>query len=110
METRKRKRDKEKGGDGSDQKMVKIEETETELVPFAESFRLPTEKDQLEAIGMKYSRFSGRSNVIPPELFPFQDVFPPIPHPTHIDDWLAQFPTRAQTFVKWLKDNDTRLP
>ena len=35
---------------------------------------------------------------IPPELYPFEKSFQPVPEPRHQDDWLHQFNESADTF------------
>lgn len=72
-----------------------------DTIPYASGFVPPTETQCRNAIG-----FSGK---IPKEFDPLVgrngfDFFPSVPHPTSIDDWLAQYCEEGQTFKQFLKE------
>lgn len=62
-------------------------------VNFKKGFRVPNRSDQLRAIG-----FSQNESRIPIEYFPHDELFLPLPKPTHLDDWLAQYKEEGQTY------------
>ncbi|KAH3836269.1 archaemetzincin-2-like [Dreissena polymorpha] len=65
-------------------------------IPWAEGFKLPSEKQCVDAIG-----FPGE---IPKEFSPEKDVFHPIPKPSNIDDWLAQYNEGGQTYKQFMSE------
>lgn len=66
-------------------------------VPFAVGFRLPTTEQCVKSIG-----FTGTP---PKEYQVGGDFFSPIPQPTSIDDWLAQYKEEGQTYQKFVGEN-----
>lgn len=64
-------------------------------VPYANGFHLPSQKEKLYAIG-----FKGKQ--LPKEYSDHFDekkqFFKPIPPPTSIDDWLAQYVEEEQSY------------
>ncbi|XP_060063750.1 uncharacterized protein LOC132544200 [Ylistrum balloti] len=69
-------------------------------VPYAVGFKPPPEQAKIKAIG---------SCPIVPELDPQSsdgfEFFPPIPQPTSIDDWLAQYNEEGQSYWDYLKQS-----
>ena len=68
-------------------------------VPFAVGFRLPTAEESFAATG-----FVGT----PPKEYEIGgdgDFFSPIPHPTCIDDWLAQYKETGQSYQTFVREN-----
>ena len=64
-------------------------------IPYARGFHPRSSKESLKAIGCGTpSR----------ELVPSSDLFPAIPAPTSIDDWLAQYNETGQTYKQFLDD------
>lgn len=62
-------------------------------VPYARGYHPPTEKQRLQAIG----KTAGGKEFVAGDNF-----FSPIPAPTSIDDWLAQYDEKGQTYDKFL--------
>lgn len=78
-------------------KQRKRKHSETSI-PFASGFRRPTEKQSERAAGLTESEKALREYQISEENIFFQ----PIPSPTSIDDWLAQYPEEGQNFKSFL--------
>ena len=67
----------------------------TDRVPYARGFRQPTEKKCLSAVG----------NVANEKFFALGgNFFPPLPPPSSIDDWLAQYNEEGQTYAQFVTD------
>ncbi|XP_046566265.1 LOW QUALITY PROTEIN: uncharacterized protein LOC124274932 [Haliotis rubra] len=67
-------------------------------VPYVKGFQVPTIKERTDAIGFD-------TNNIPPQYRPISDitVFAAIPRPTSIDDWLAQYNVKGQSFSDYVE-------
>ena len=66
-------------------------------IPFAVGFRRPTSEDCIKATG-----FTGT----PPQEYQVgDDFFCPIPAPTSIDDWLAQYKETGQSYQCFFREN-----
>ena len=63
------------------------------VVPYARGFRPPTEKKCLQAVGNTEEEKA---------LLPGDNFFSPIPPPSSIDDWLAQYNEEGQTYAQFL--------
>jgi hypothetical protein len=81
-------------------KLKKVKE-DLKFVPYASGFKPPNKHRQLKAVGfdgvvpLEYN--TGTS----PDDKSFQ-FFKPIPQPTSIDDWLAQYDEEGQTYKQFL--------
>ena len=62
-------------------------------VPYARGYRPPGDKQRLQAIG----KTAGGNEFVPGDNF-----FSPVPAPTSIDDWLAQYKEDGQTYNQFL--------
>ncbi len=71
---------------------------ESTKIPYARGFRLPTKERRLEALTGKY--VLGRAR----EYDTTGDFFPPIPGPSSVDDWLAQYNETGQTYQQFLDE------
>ncbi|XP_031572832.1 uncharacterized protein LOC116306849 isoform X2 [Actinia tenebrosa] len=78
-------------------KQRKRKQSETSI-PFASDFRRPTEKQSKQAAGLLESEKSLREYQLSDENIFFQ----PVPSPTSIDDWLAQYCEKGQNFKSFL--------
>lgn len=63
------------------------------VVPYARGYRPPNDKQRLSAVG----NTDGRKEFLADESF-----YSPIPSPTSIDDWLAQYNEEGQTYSQFL--------
>jgi archaemetzincin len=68
----------------------------SKTIGFAHKALLPTEDKKIRAIGFGDKK-------IPTEFQPNPKFFKPIPKPTNIDDWLAQYAPEIQSFDGWKK-------
>ena len=73
----------------------KTKSTTRPSVPYVRGFHPPTAKKCLEAIG---------STCLDKAYTPSDNFFPPLPHPTSIDDWLAQYKEPGQTYKLFLEE------
>lgn len=76
--------------------------TNVRYYPFASGFKLPTDEEKIKAVGI--------SDVKAPEYSTANDVdgfvfFKQIPQPTSIDDWLAQYVAKGQSYQSYLNTN-----
>ncbi|XP_069138068.1 archaemetzincin-2-like [Argopecten irradians] len=62
-------------------------------LPFAVGFKIPSEQEKRKAIGS-----SPMIPALDPQSFKGFGFFPPIPRPTSIDDWLAQYVEEGQSY------------
>ena len=65
-------------------------------VPYVRGFHPPTAEKCLEAIGS--------TPRLDKAYTPSDSFFPPLPHPTSIDDWLAQYKESGQTYKLFLEE------
>lgn len=79
-----------------DRKMLQAELQVQREINFCQGFVLPTLEETIKALGS----FPG--NDVPVEYRIDHSLFPPLPQPQHIDDWLAQYIEKPQSFPKWL--------
>lgn len=81
-------------------KQAKDSFADEDSIPYAVGFKPPTARESRNAIGFTAE--------IPLEFSPESDkkfeYFPPLPDPTNIDDWLAQYNEQGQTYRQFLKD------
>eukprot|EP00118_Oscarella_pearsei_P004824 m.21178 g.21178 ORF g.21178 m.21178 type:complete len:375 (+) comp28147_c0_seq5:181-1305(+) len=68
-----------------------------ETVPFARGFRRPTQDKCSSALGFKGDP--------PREYQSDKNFFEPVPNPTSVDDWLAQYNEKGQTYGHFLSEN-----
>lgn len=68
------------------------------LVPYARGFRPPTPKQRWTAVSARLNE------EIPREFQEEAHLFPPIPQPSSVDDWLAQYNEEGQTYSQFLKE------
>ncbi|KAL5005019.1 hypothetical protein ScPMuIL_018475 [Solemya velum] len=68
-------------------------------VPYATGFRPPRDREQVEAIGYGQS-LPREFNISTDEGSQF---FNPVPKPTHIDDWLAQYAEEGQSYQDFVR-------
>ncbi len=68
-------------------------------IPFAHGFQLRTESEQVAAVGQNLDEEERRWL-----SSPFTD-FGPIPRPTSVDDWLAQYRETGQDYTKFVRQN-----
>ncbi len=76
-----------------------------QTVPYVRGFRPPSAKQRLEAI-IGSGRAGGSSKTSETELAyaPTGEFFPPLPKPTSIDDWLAQYRETGQTYDSFMRE------
>ena len=93
--------------DPYDCKMPKVKKTKKRSgsvkspgVPFASGFRLPTPKQSLRAAKTASHEELEREFLDDPH----DPHFSPIPTPTSIDDWLAQYVEEGQTYSQFLRE------
>ncbi|GFR77509.1 archaemetzincin-2-like [Elysia marginata] len=67
-------------------------------IPYAKGFHPPSQQVKSRAIGFG-------TNSIPQEYKDDGSSFPPIPHPTNQDDWLAQYVEEGQSYKDYLSEN-----
>ena len=67
-------------------------------IPYARGFHAPTKKRCLEALAGKAKQELGR------EYDSTGSFFPPLPKPSSIDDWLAQYNETGQTYQQFLEE------
>ena len=70
-------------------------------IPYARGFKLPTAKQRSKAVS------ACASEDVSSLVKDFQEAshFSPIPHPTSIDDWLAQYNEEGQTYSQFMREN-----
>ena len=81
---------------------VKARSSVAPSVPYARGFKVPTAKQRLKAV---CSRADGDAEVS--RLYTDSadaPLFSPIPKPSSIDDWLAQYNEEGQSFADFVKD------
>lgn len=66
-------------------------------IPYARGFKPPTAKQRLKAMGLGEIAKEFQEG-------PDEEFFPPLPAPSSIDDWLAQYNETGQTYSKFLKE------
>lgn len=71
------------------------------VVPYVRGYKPPSIKRCSEAI---FDRSKVRTPVAPVYLQPDLDFFQPIPPPTSIDDWLAQYKEPGQSYSEFLRE------
>ena len=81
-------------------KSKKIKE-DLKFVPYASGFKPPNKHRQLKAVGFDGAVPLEYSTGTSPDDKSFQ-FFKPIPRPTSIDDWLAQYDEDGQTYKQFL--------
>ena len=74
-------------------KVRKGHATSKKTIPYVRGFHPPSGGKCLEAIGESSKVYS-----------PSDDFFPPLPKPTSIDDWLAQYKETGQTYKQFLNE------
>ena len=75
--------------------------TPRKSLPYARGFRPPSATRCIKAI----SHPSLPLDELPAHLVPHQTSLSPLPKPTSIDDWLAQYKEPGQDFARFLSDN-----
>jgi archaemetzincin len=60
-------------------------------ITWANGFKLPSREETNNAVNHRE-----------PHIASLSKFFDPIPKPSHIDDWLAQYPTNPQSYNSWL--------
>ena len=78
---------------------VKAGATSISSVPYARGYKPPSRKRSRDAITHPQT-----SGTLPVHFQPTEDIFHPVPPPTSIDDWLAQYNESGQTYTEFLHD------
>ncbi len=69
-------------------------------IPYARGFHLPTKKRCLEALTGIHDTELGKEY----DSTAAGDFFPPVPGPSSVDDWLAQYNETGQTYQQFVED------
>ena len=92
-------------------KMPRRSKCRKRFVPYAKGFKAPSDNDRIQAIGDAAINWREFNPNLVLNRFRF---FKPVPRPTDIDDWLAQYAVKGQTFKQyienchWLAKNNDR--
>lgn len=84
-------------------KVSSSKKKESTKIPYARGFHVPSKKRCLEALNGKLTSSSEQLDRAR-EYDSSGDFFPPLPGPSSVDDWLAQYNETGQTYQQFLDE------
>jgi len=78
----------------------KVRKSEKNAVPYVRGFTPPTAKRREKALSVRDLKPELARLLLPKD----DELFVPVPRPTSIDDWLAQYNEEGQTYAQFLSD------